>query len=216
MEGDPLAAGRAWPGAKWYGRDGTGGRAMDREEGATDKPKGAWLPGQTAERGYYATGRYVVVRKIGGEPSAEEARLLAMLYDEASTQWRGLHEVRFKLLGLLPLATVGVLGFGLGVEGVQKGVLAMIVSGLGFGVTRGLQIYDRRNSELYNALISRGRRIEAEMGVVTGVYLGRPSAETRAISHGVGTAWVYNSVKYAWAAAFVAAAVQVVLAVAAR
>ena len=35
----------------------------------------------------------------------------------------------------------------------------------------GLWIYDTRNNELYDELISRGRRIEAELGIHTGAYL---------------------------------------------
>ncbi len=167
--------------------------------------KSEW--GRTAERGHYARRAYVVVKEEEAALGDADEKLLVMLYEEVCTQWRDLHDVRFKLLGLLPLVTVGILSFGAGAEGMTGAFAAMIVTALGLGVTHGLHVYDRRNSELYNALISRGRRIEAELGVRTGVYLGRPAPRVSQITHGVATGTIYWSVKVAWLAAFLASGV---------
>lgn len=43
----------------------------------------------------------------------------------------------------------------------------------GFLITLVLYIYDGRNSEFYDDLISRGRRIEEELGIDTGQFRGR-------------------------------------------
>ena len=47
----------------------------------------------------------------------------------------------------------------------------LLIVAIGAAMSGGLWIYDTRNNELYDELISRGRRIEAELGIHTGAYL---------------------------------------------
>ena len=53
--------------------------------------------------------------------------------------------------------------------------LRLLFACLGLVVTLGLLIYELRNSQLHDDLISRGRKIEDELGVDTGVFRGRRS-----------------------------------------
>lgn len=144
-------------------------------------------------------------------PSETERRVLLAMHGEVVASWRDLHDVRFKLLGLLPLVTVGVLSLDPGkVVSLPGAALGLVATLLGLLVSIGLAIYDRRNSQLYNDLISRGRRIEAELGLGSGVFMARPRQWNRFISHGTATRLIYRSVMLAWAAALVIAALTLI------
>ena len=133
------------------------------------------------------------------------------MYSEICGNWRLLTDVRFRLLGLVPpvagLALVAVVSSGGPLAGVNDVVR---VAGAVFGllITTGLYIYDRRNDELYNDLTSRGRRAEHELGIHTGVFLGRLDVKTRfenksLIRHGVATGLIYWTVMISWVGAIV-------------
>lgn len=106
-------------------------------------------------------------------------RVLLAVYTEVVGAWRSLTEVRFKLLALLPPVTAVALGVVVSPTGPLAGTgrgLRIAAATFGLLVTVGLFLYDRRNDELYDDLISRGRRVEYELGLHTGVFLGRPDA----------------------------------------
>jgi hypothetical protein len=71
----------------------------------------------------------------------------------------------------------------------------------GLAVTIGIIIYEHRNDGLYNDLISRGRRIETELGVDTGLFLGRRRA--RFLTHGAATSTIYGSTLLLWIAVLI-------------
>jgi|SRR5215213_2183891 len=110
--------------------------------------------------------------------STEEQTLLMGLYTEICNSWRKLTDVRFKLLGLVPVVS----GFFL-VRALSEGDLSpdirVGIAVFGFIVTLALWAYEVRNSQLYDDLISRGRRIEAELGVNTGHFRGRLKPSSR-------------------------------------
>lgn len=138
--------------------------------------------------------------------------VLLAIYSEACSGWRTLTDVRFKLLGLLPAVSVAVLIsiFGKGDAGYSLGPIEQGVIGLfGLLITGALYVYEKRNSELYNDLIGRGRQIEAELGIHTGHFRGRPEARG-IIRHGVGIAGVYLSCALAWAGVAAVALARVV------
>src|SRR6478672_780598 len=97
----------------------------------------------------------------GLDPKANKD-VLTTLYNQVCQSWRQYVEVRFKLLALVPslsLVALGVLFGGVsspGLASLPKVGLAL----LGLTLVAGLWIYDTRNSELHNDLISRARRIE--------------------------------------------------------
>ena len=70
---------------------------------------------------------------------------------------------------------------------------------------QGLTIYDQRNSELYDDLISRGRKIEEELGFSTGQFLGRFDPKRNGINHSNGTRLVYGASLAGWLLALIIA-----------
>jgi hypothetical protein len=118
-----------------------------------------------------------------------------------------LTEVRFKLLGLVPAVSVAVVITLLSRNRPGEGLSPVARSGiaiLGFVVTCGLFIYDKRNSELYDDLISRGRKIEEELGIQTGQFLGRLRTSHVLIQHDIALGLIYAAAALAWVFAMVA------------
>lgn len=106
----------------------------------------------------------------------QHQEILLALYSEIGSNWRMLTDVRFKLLGLVPSVSAVLLVSLLSKDDFSKGlspISRIMVAVFGLIVTIGLYLYDLRNSELYDDLISRSRRIEAELGIDTGQFLGR-------------------------------------------
>jgi hypothetical protein len=134
--------------------------------------------------------------------SARERETLALaLYGEICSSWRALVEVRFKLLGLIPAVSIIVLSQLLdgSVPGEGQAVGARIaIAVLGFLVTAALFIYERRNSALHDDLISRARRIESELGLYSGQFLGRLAAPSRLLRHDTAIRTIYSVVAVGW------------------
>jgi hypothetical protein len=75
---------------------------------------------------------------------------------------------------------------------IPSGIRALMAL-LGLTVTGGLWIYDKRDSELHDELISRARKLESELGVDTGAFLGRPKPRSAWIQHGRATALIHGA-----------------------
>jgi hypothetical protein len=143
-----------------------------------------------------------------GELPSGDRELLLKLYEQTCTTWRLLVDVRFKLLALVPTASLLSLAAVAGTAEAGKTYsshVRLLFSALGLIVTLGLMIYDRRNSQLHDDLISRGRKIEDELGVDTGVFRGRKLAKG-IIKHDIATNLLYGAAMVAWAAAILIAA----------
>jgi hypothetical protein len=170
--------------------------------------------------------------------SSVSREVLRAVFTEASASWRMLTEVRFKLLALLPPISALALFAIVSPTGALANVstpVRVVAAGFGLFITLGLWVYDRRNDELYNELISRARRAEFELGIDTGVFRGRPKprpirkgrikvherlvplAKTlnlisgpedrvSVIKHGIALRIVYGTVLAAWFLAGVSAA----------
>jgi hypothetical protein len=91
-------------------------------------------------------------------------------------------------------------------DSLQKHATALlagvVVCALGFAVTLGLFIYDTRNDAFYDDLISRGRKIEVELGVHTAIFRGRREQEKPFVNHTLGIRLVYWPVLLGWLLAF--------------
>jgi Polyketide cyclase / dehydrase and lipid transport len=86
--------------------------------------------------------------------------------------------------------------------------------------TAALFVYDRRNSQLHDDLISRGRRVEKELGIDTGHFLGRQTVSERLpilpllpgisririipVSHRFGINLIYGTAIFDWLVTIVA------------
>lgn len=124
--------------------------------------------------------------------------------------------MRFKLLALVPpisaLALVAIAS-GTGPFKEADDWLRSTAAFAGFIVTVGVRIYDLRNSELHDDLISRGRRLEHQLGISSGLYTQRRTS-TWPIQHDLALFLVYGVVLLAWLAASVGWFVHALLAVA--
>ena len=116
-------------------------------------------------------------------------------------------DIRFKLLGFVPAVSILLLANLLSSEGMVKGLstaVKVMIAALGLAVTFGLFIYDLRNSELHDDLISRGRKIEELWGVHTGQFRGRLKSSSWVVKHDRATALIYGSALIGWALAILA------------
>ena len=131
----------------------------------------------------------------------DELTIRLALYSEAVGVWRKLTETRFALLALVPavslLAWIQLLNADAFRSGVGP-VLGALISVAGFELVRSLQTYDRRNDDLYDDVISRARRIEAELSVDTGLFLGRPNPKRTGIDHSTAVDGIYRVCKVGW------------------
>src|SRR4051794_37832044 len=138
-------------------------------------------------------------------PAGARDDLLVALYGEICTSWRALVDVRFKLLGLVPAVSLVLLAALLSRKAPGEGLSdagGVVLSLFGLAATVALTIYDQRNSQLHDELISRARRIETELQVDVGQFRGRPGS-WRFVKHDVALLIVYGGTCLAWLAGIV-------------
>lgn len=120
-------------------------------------------------------------------------------YEFVTEQFRALTEIRFKLLTLLPLGTIGTLGI---LESQDK--LSSVSAGIalfGFTTTLAVWVYNLRNDQHYDELVARAAQIEREIGLHEGSFVQRPDRWHRlAFGISVEHRWPINLVYAASAA----------------
>jgi hypothetical protein len=151
-----------------------------------------------SRRAYRTTRLPTLKKEVHGETGRGDD-VLKILYAEVCSTWRALVDVRFKLLAFLP-AVSGVAIWKLFEHSDGPNALALAALG-GLFVTFAIFVYDRRNSVLHDDLISRGRRIEFELGISTGVFLGRRGERRPYLRHDAALYMIYSVVAAAWIAA---------------
>jgi len=123
-------------------------------------------------------------------------------YTEVGTNFRELTEIRFKLLGLLPLASAATAALG----SRDAGGVPLSLALFGLIATVTVLTYHTRNDQLYNALIARAAAIERSLGLADGGYANRPRSwlDLRIgpwvwpVSHGQGVTVVYVATAALW------------------
>jgi hypothetical protein len=131
-----------------------------------------------------------------------EKDVLIALYGEICSSWHVLIDLRFKLLGFVPSVSVVLIAGLLSNQGPSQGLSRTTKTGiavLGLIATLALLLYDLRNSELHDDLISRGRKIEDELGIDTGQFRGRLKSSSWFVKHDRATALIYGAALAAWA-----------------
>ncbi len=126
-------------------------------------------------------------------------QVLIALYSEVCSGWRTLTDVRFKLIALLPIVSVTVMITVLSKAASANPLKSLQVAGiatLGFVITLALWLYDRRNTQLYDDFVGRAREIEAELGIHTGAFRGRPNPKLT--SHDTAINLIYAFSAAAW------------------
>jgi hypothetical protein len=173
------------------------------EEWIEGLPPALW----TAERTYQDRKPLPALAPKTPSLSPERQAVLLGVYSEVCGGWRTLTDVRFKLLGLLPVVSIGVL---ITLLSATRGPTAIsaaartTVALLGLLLTGAIRLYDLRNTDLYNDLVGRGRQIEAELGIHTGQFRGRPDSRGL-IQHDVAIRAVYVLSAAAWVIAAIPA-----------
>ncbi|MGM4953588.1 hypothetical protein ACT4MK_38505 [Bradyrhizobium barranii] len=97
---------------------------------------------------------------------------LSTEYGEVCSNFRTLTDIRFKLLGLLPIATA--VAIALKVDHIDG--RSFVFSLFGLIATIGLVTYNTRNDELYDELVRRAAYIERSLGLADGAFANRPRA----------------------------------------
>jgi hypothetical protein len=105
----------------------------------------------------------------------DDKRRQALLteYKEISNNFRMLTDVRFKILGLLPVVSGAAVAALMPEKPIPIGV-KILLSIFGFTATIGLITYNMRNDQLYDALIGRAALIERMLGLPDGAFANRP------------------------------------------
>jgi hypothetical protein len=112
-------------------------------------------------------------------------------YQEVCSQFRALTEIRFKLLGFLPVGTIATVLVAKDSTLVSEPIVAVF----GLLVTLCLATYNKRNDQLYNELVSRAAQLEGDLGLAHGSFSRRPrswlSFGPWRIEHGWPVGFVY-------------------------
>jgi hypothetical protein len=161
-------------------------------------------------------GKERLSERLGNEVfRAEETAILVdarknfplAVYSEIGAQMRALMDIRFKLLALFPPLSAIALVSVISPDGPLKGVprfVRVIAALAGAVITLGLRIYDVRNSQLYDDLVSRGRSVEAALGVERGPYMRRRSS-LWPLQHELALQLIYGAILLAWSGAVILA-----------
>jgi hypothetical protein len=130
-------------------------------------------------------------------------------YQEVSNNFRLLTDIRFRLLGLMPAATL-IAAVGATVKQDALGGISLVVSLFGLAVVLGLAVYSARNDQLYDELVGRAAEIERQLGIRDGSFSFRPRAWFRfpfggvygraawTFSHGNALSLIYGATIAAW------------------
>jgi hypothetical protein len=93
-------------------------------------------------------------------------------YDNVTQQFRKLSEIRFQLLGLLPLGTAASAVFLQSNTGLAH--QAAPIALFGFITTLALFVYSLRNDQHYDELVGRAAELERLLGLHEGSFVYRP------------------------------------------
>jgi hypothetical protein len=144
----------------------------------------------------------------GGETPASRVDRLRLDYQQTTDLLRGLTDVRFKLLALVPTLS----GTAVGLLGHPTSAVELLAIGvLGLAATLGVLLYELRNSELHDYAIRRARRIETALGFLSlgegvargGLFSERPAGTLRlfgvaAVDRDRALALVYGAALAGW------------------
>ncbi len=117
------------------------------------------------------------------------------LYNQVCSNWGKLVDIRFKLLGFTPGVSILAIKE---ISLINDFSLKVILSILGFVATIAIWLYEIRNSQLHDDLISRARKIEEELGIETGQFKGRLKSKNFLIKHDVALFIIYVCSILSW------------------
>jgi len=139
----------------------------------------------------------------------EDWEKLAYDHEQTTKYFHALADTRFKLLAFVPLVTGGaVVALSPATSPVQSGLIGIF----GFLVTLGITFYDRRNTQIYDAISARAKSLEALMALPrlgntrfrrSGPLLHRPQRTLKLFGvwkmwHDRGLGIIYSTALAAW------------------
>lgn len=146
-----------------------------------------------------ATGKQTMAANTSSKGENFLANLRAD-YEQTNGQIRMLTDIRFKLLTLIPTGTVvavSVLGTTVSTE------TALVVGILGFVFVFAIAMYDLRNSQIYDAYLSRAMQLENQLRMPNGgLYNRRPGRDVKLFGvlvwHDRALAFIYGTTLGGW------------------
>lgn len=126
------------------------------------------------------------------------------VYRELCTSYRSIDDFRQKLLGILPLASGGILAFLIDPKflgGETANVFEPLLPGiglLGFLVTLGLFFFEIYGIRRCTYLIFAGEYLECELGMKHGQFRDRPPPVLGFIAEPMAAGVIYPAVMAAW------------------
>ncbi|OUM00776.1 hypothetical protein [Variovorax sp. JS1663] len=143
-----------------------------------------------------------VAHAVGSSPDNKLREALLKEYGDVANNFRGLADVRFKLLNLLPIAAAATAAF----KGDKPDGLTFFISLFGLAVTIGLLVYNARNDQLYDELVGRAAAIERAVSLPDGAYANRPRpwldihalGHTWNVDHRSAVALIYSATICLW------------------
>ena len=137
--------------------------------------------------------------------TSDDSQKLLKIYEELCQTYRALDDFRAKLLGLLPLASVGGVFLLLSnVDKIQSAKEYLLPLGLfGFVVTFGLFIYELFGIQKCHCLITAGEKLEREIlkhedSPCIGQFSNRPHGIGNCINEPIAAGVIYPAVLAGW------------------
>jgi hypothetical protein len=137
--------------------------------------------------------------------TSDDNQKLLKVYEELCQTYRAIDDFRAKLLGLLPLASIGGVFLLLSnADKIQSAKEYLLPLGLfGFVVTLGLFAYELFGIERCHFLLMSGENLEREIlkgqaSVCNGQFINRPHALWRFVNEPIATGIIYPAVLAGW------------------
>ena len=137
-------------------------------------------------------------------PASKDHPDLSKVYDQLCQSYRAIDDFRAKLLGFLPLASVGgafLLLNDVLVNPEKSKFVKPFVEPLGlfgFLITLGLFFYEIYGIRKCHALIEAGKQLECSLGITDGQFKSRPHNVLWVINEPFATGVIYPAVLAGW------------------
>src|SRR6266699_1922914 len=92
-------------------------------------------------------------------------------YEQVLTHWRGLADIRFKLLAIVPALAGAAVARG---SNNRPPGVEIALGFVGFFATTGIVFYDQRNTPLYNDAMARAKWLDEQLGFSSPKQTGEP------------------------------------------
>ena len=130
----------------------------------------------------------------------EDGDALRLDYAQTTELLRGITDVRFRLLAIVPTLAGAAVAF---MSRGRPAAELLAVGLLGLAATVGIVLYEVRNTQLYDYAIRRAKELEARLDGTGGLFTDRPGRDVRVFGlalagHERGLALVYGAAIAGW------------------